>query len=175
LAFATPMTSSRTDDRCLRNSSKQGTDTTRAETPRSRRNFRASTAMQTSEPVANSETSATLFPRARSHRRRQRIDLSPPAPAAAAQILAGERENAGAARARDGELPALGRFHTVAGAEHEQTGWHAVPPGVDRLMRRTVLAEPDGVAGHHEYDAIAHERRGEWQACQSEKTRNVPE
>src|SRR4029077_6620386 len=76
------------------------------------------------------------------------------------QILAGERVDAGAARARDGELPALSRFHTVTRAEHEQirdgTQCRQV---LDRLMRWTVLAEPDGVMGHHEYDAIAHERR----------------
>jgi len=55
-----------------------------------------------------------------------------------------------------GELPALGRFHTVAGAEHEQI-WDGTQcrQVLDRLMRRTVLAEPDGVMGHHEYDAIA--------------------
>ena len=41
-----------------RNNSKQGTDTTRADTPRSAISLAASTAIETSEPVAKIETSA---------------------------------------------------------------------------------------------------------------------
>ncbi len=54
------MISCRSEAGSARNSSKQGTDTTRATTPRSRRNLRASTAIETSDPVANSDTSAVF-------------------------------------------------------------------------------------------------------------------
>ena len=56
-------------------------------------------------------------------------------------------------------LPALGRLHRVGGAEDEQVR-HGAQGGqvLDRLVRRAVLAQADGIVRHHVDDAHAHQR-----------------
>ena len=58
LTGASPITARRAASGASSSSSKQGTDTTRAEMPRAASSFFASTAIATSEPVAKIETSA---------------------------------------------------------------------------------------------------------------------
>ena len=58
LTRAWPTTAARFAAGAARKSSKQGTETTRAEILRAARSFFASAAMATSEPVANSDTTA---------------------------------------------------------------------------------------------------------------------
>ena len=55
---AEPITARRAASGASSSSSKQGTDTTRAEMPRAAISFFASTAIATSEPVAKTDTSA---------------------------------------------------------------------------------------------------------------------
>ena len=55
--------------------------------------------------------------------------------------------------------PALGRLDRVGGAEDQQVGHRAQGGHVlDRLVGRAVLAQADGVVGHHVDHADAHQR-----------------
>src|SRR6478609_7789013 len=57
------------------------------------------------------------------------------------------------------QLPALRGFYSVAGAEHQQI-WNRPKRGkmLDRLVRRSIFAQADGVVGHHMDNALAHQR-----------------
>src|SRR5215216_7969942 len=74
-------------------------------------------------------------------------------------VLARQRQNARTIGTLQRQLPALGDFDGIARAEDRQVR-HRAQRGqmLDRLVGRTVLAEPDRVVGHHMNDALPHER-----------------
>ena len=64
-----------------------------------------------------------------------------------------------AATFRARHVPALRRLHRIGGAQHQQVGYRPqCRQMLDRLMRRSVFAEPDGIVRHHEDDALSHQR-----------------
>ena len=71
-----------------------------------------------------------------------------------------QREHRGPLGVGQGELPAFRRLDGIGGPEQKQVG-HGPQAGqvLDRLMGRAVLAEADGIVGHHVDDAELHERR----------------
>src|SRR5262249_47061279 len=75
------------------------------------------------------------------------------------KILPCERKNARPAFSLERELPALGRFHRIAGAEHKQI-WNRAKGGemLDWLMRRPIFAKADGVMRHYVDNTLAHQR-----------------
>ena len=122
--------------------------------------LRASTAIATSEPVAKIETSARssaagdlIGARARSGSRR-RAELR-----SCGRFCRVSASTLGPISGLERELPALGGLDRVAGAEHDQIRNGAQRREMlDRLMRRAVFAEADGVVRHHMDDALAHQR-----------------
>ena len=134
----------------------------RARRPRARcSSLRASTAMATSDPVANSETSAILL--------LGRRDLI----GAGAQRLASSNPSRNCGRFWRVRASTLGRscefssascqHSTVStashGPEHEEVRDRPQRSEMlDRLVGRAVLAEPDRIVRHHMDDALAHER-----------------
>jgi hypothetical protein len=71
------------------------------------------------------------------------------------QVLARQRDGRGRAQGRQRYLPAFGGLHRIGRAQHEMVRDGAQRGQMlDRLMRRSVLAEADRIVRHHEDHAL---------------------
>src|SRR5271166_2642700 len=84
-------------------------------------------------------------------------DMRPPQ---RGQVLAGQSEDRGRVRLFERRLPALDRLDAVGGAPEVEIGHRPERRQMlDRLVGRSVLAEPDRIVGEDVHDPDLHQRR----------------
>ena len=125
-----------------------------------RRNFRASTRDRDLRAGGEDRHARPRRRPARSRRRRRRSGSRRRcAVRSCGRFWRVSASTLGRSCASQRELPALGGLDRIARAEHQEIGDRAQRGQMlDRLMRRPVLAEADGVVRHDMDDALAHQR-----------------